>query len=128
MAAHATLDRPFDAFSAPFKTKLNQRREARIRYRAAFSLFWDEQSGQPKYGKGFSKEVSEHGLSLEMPQAIPVGTQLAIRSDSGELFGSALVKHVTKRASNYVVGIQLGYSLLDEALALVREVYSTSAQ
>jgi len=128
MAAQVNLDRPFHSFNALFKNKLNERREARIRYRAAFSLLWDEQACQPKYAKAFSKEVSEHGLSLEMPQSIPVGTQLALRSDSGALFGGALVKHVTKRGGNYVVGLQLGYSLLDEALALVREVYSTTVQ
>ena len=34
------------------------------------------------------------------------------------------MKHSTKLGSMYVVGLEFGYSLLDEALALVREVYT----
>jgi len=125
MAAHANLDGTFSALSGKFMNKLNERREARIPYRAPFSLLWDEESGQPKYARAFSHEVSEHGLSLETSEPIAVGTQLALRSDTGALFGSALVKHSARRGASYFVGVQLGYGLLDEALALVREVYST---
>jgi hypothetical protein len=63
-------------------------------------------------------------MSLETPQSIPVGTRLSLRSESGALFGGALVKHATKCGSMYVVGMEFGYNLLDEARALVREVYS----
>ena len=65
------------------------------------------------------------GCPWKRPQSIAVGTRLSLRSESGTLFGGALVKHSTKRGSKYVVGMEFGYSLLDEAQALVREVYST---
>ena len=122
MAVQGNIGRPFDAL---FKNKGNERRDARVRYRAAFSILWDENSSQPKYAKAFCNEVSEHGLSLETPQSIPVGTQISLRSESGSLFGGACVKHAAQRGSIYILGVELGYSLLDEALALVREVYST---
>lgn len=126
MAVHGNSDKPFHAsFRGSFKTGLNQRREARVRYRAPFYLLWDEHSGQPMYVKGISNEVSEHGLSVEVSQMIPVNTRLSLRSESGALFGGASVKHVTKRGLIYIVGVELSYSMLDDALALVREVYST---
>ena len=124
MAVHESIDRPIHAFHGLLKGKLNERREQRVRYRATFYLLWDEQSCQPKYAKAVCSEVSEHGMSLETPQSIPVGTRLSLRSESGALFGGALVKHATKRGSMYVVGMEFGYNLLDEARALVREVYS----
>ncbi len=64
-------------------------------------------------------------MSLETLQSIPVGSRLSLRSESGALFGGALVKHSTKRGSMHVVGLEFGYSLLDEGLALVREVYTS---
>jgi hypothetical protein len=98
----------------------NERRDVRIRYQAPVNLLWDDQ-----YAKAVSSEVSERGLSLETSQSVPVGTHVALRSESGELLGGALVKHCTQSGSIYVVGVEFGYSLLDDALALVREVYSS---
>jgi hypothetical protein len=125
MAVHGRIDRPIHAFHSLLKGKLNERRDVRVRYRAPFYVLWDEQSCQPKYAKAVSNEVSEHGMSLETPQCVPVGTRLSLRSESGALFGGAVVKHATKRGSMYVIGMEFGYSLLDEARALVREVYSS---
>ena len=125
MAASGSLDKPFNAFHTLHKTKLNERRDVRVRYRAPFYLLWDEQSCQPKYVKAVCNEVSERGMSLETSQSIPVGSRVSLRSESGALFGGAVVKHSTKLGSMYVVGLEFGYSLLDEALALVREVYTS---
>ena len=125
MAASGSIDKPFNAFHAWHKTKLNERRDVRVRYRAPYYLLWDERSGQSKYAKAVCNEVSERGMSLETSQSVPVGSRLSLRSESGALFGGALVKHSTKRGSMYVVGLEFGYSLLDEGLALVREVYTS---
>jgi hypothetical protein len=89
------------------------------------SLLWDEQSGQPKYSKAVSIEVSEHGLSVEAPQTIPTGTSLSLRSENGTLFGVARVKHAAAHGSKHIVGAEFGYGLLGAARALVRDVYST---
>jgi hypothetical protein len=125
MAASGSTEKPFSAFHTPFKSKLNERRNVRVRYRAPYYLLWDEQSRQPKYVKAVSNEVSERGMSLETSQSIPVGSRLSLRSESGALFGGAVVKHSTKLGSMYVLGLEFGHSLLDEALALVREVYTS---
>jgi len=129
MATQGNTARPFQSsFKSPFKdklSKLDERREARLEYRAPFYLFWDEPSGQSRYVKAISDEVSEHGLRLTMKEPILVNTQLSLRSENGTLFGGAGVRHVTKRGTTYVLGLELSYSLLDSALALVREVYST---
>ncbi len=124
MAAQAHFEKPFQAFNAPFKSKRNERRDPRVRYRASFSLLWDEDSWQPKYAKAASKDVSEHGMCLETSQWIPVGTHVSLRSETGGLFGRACVKHVARRGASHVIGVELGYSLLDQALTLVREIYS----
>ena len=124
MAAHGSTDRPIDAFNTLLKGKANERRDSRIRYRAPFYILWDEQSSQPKYSKAVSNEVSEHGMSVETSQSVALGTRLSLRSESGALFGGAIVRHATKHGSSYVLGLEFGYSLLDEARALVREVYS----
>ena len=126
MAASGSTNRPFHAFEGLYKTRLNERRDVRVRYRAPFYLLWDEQSGPPKYTKAVSHDVSEQGMSLETSRSIPVDSRVSLRSESGALFGGAQVKHSTKRGSMYVVGVEFGHSLLDEARALVREVYSST--
>ena len=124
MATAGNTHRPLSAFRALYKSKLNERRDVRVRYRAPFHLLWDELFCQPKYARAVSNEVSEHGLSLETAVFIPVGTYLSMRSENRALFGGALVKHASKRGFKYVLGVEFSYSLLDEAQALVREVYS----
>ena len=125
MAISASIDKPFHAFHALHKTRLNERRDVRVRYQAPFYLLWDEQSSQPKYAKAVCNEVSEHGMSLESPQSIAVGSRVSLRAESEALFGGAHVKHSTKRGSTYVVGLEFVYSLLDDARDLVREVYTS---
>jgi hypothetical protein len=105
--------------------KTNARRHARLRHRTPFRLLWDEHSCQPQYTKAFCNEISEHGLSLETAHPIPVGTRLSLRAERGTLFGGARVKHIAKRGGKYVLGVQLSYHLLDEALALMDEIYRT---
>ena len=125
MAAHGSTDRPIHAFNVLLKGRLNQRRDVRVRYRAPFYLLWDEQASDSKYVKAVSSDVSEHGMSVEAPRSLPVGTRVSLRSESGALFGGAVVRHSTKRGSMYVLGLEFGYSLLDDARALVKEVYSS---
>ena len=122
MPAHGTTG---PAIRALAKTSLNKRRDVRVRFHAPFRLFWVERMSQMKYAKAVSEDVSERGLSLETSQSIPVGTRLALRAETGELFGGAKVRHSTRRGSRYVVGIEFGYSLLDAARDLVREVYKS---
>ena len=102
-----------------------RRRGARLRFQAAFSVFWNERVSQPKYIKVACYEVSERGLSIETADPIPVGTRLSLRADSGALFGDARVKHVTKRGAKFILGVELSGGLMDEAFALVREAYGT---
>src|SRR4051812_27061515 len=123
MAAQGTADRPLNAFNAFLTGKLNQRREGRVRYRAPFYLLWDEPEAEPKYVKAVSRDVSEHGMSLEASRPATAGTRLSLRPESGALFGGAVVRHATRHGSMYVLGIEFGHSLLDDARSLVREVY-----
>ena len=126
MAVSGQTGRPFQTlFRMPFKTRLNQRRDPRLRYRAPFYLLWDEDSSQPRYVKVLSSEVSEHGMSVETPQLVPMDARILLRSDNGILSGGACVKHVTQRGPLYLVGLELSYSLLDEARNLVREIYGS---
>jgi hypothetical protein len=113
------------AFRTLIKRRLNQRRDARVRYCAPFRLFWVERMSRIKYARAASSDVSERGLCLETSQSIPVGTRLALRAETGELFGGAQVRHSTRRGLKFVVGIEFGYGLLDAARDLVREVYKS---
>jgi hypothetical protein len=86
---------------------------------------WLEQASAAKYAKAVSCDVSERGLGLETSQFIPVGTHLSLRAETGELLGGAKVRHAGKRGPQYLVGVEFGYSLLDAARDLVREVYNS---
>jgi hypothetical protein len=111
--------------SGPTQSTGVRRRGVRLRFQAAFSVFWNESASRPRYLKVFCGEVSEHGLSLETSDPIPVDTRLSLRADSGRLFGDGHVKHVTKRGGKYILGVELSSCLADDAFALVREAYSS---
>ena len=110
--------------SEPAQSAAVRRRGLRLRFQTAFSVLWNEPASQPRYAKAFCSDVSEHGLSLETSDPIPMGTRISLRADSGALFGDARVKHVAQRGAKYIVGVELSSLLLDEAFALIRDAYS----
>jgi hypothetical protein len=101
-------------------SKKDTRRHDRIPYLAAVRISWEDAHGLRKYAQARCLDVSEDGLLIEVPEPIPVHSTVSLRAEAIKLAGSGTVKHVTRRGSKMVLGLELSHALRDQALALIR--------
>ena len=87
------------------------RRRRRIPISGLVRLAWVDGQGNAKYAQGNCLDVSESGLRVEVPASIPVGTNLSLSAERIKLKGSATVKHLVRRGSKFVVGLELSQIL-----------------
>ena len=99
----------------------NRRRHPRISYIGPIQLMWDDKIGHTKCWRTKCVDISEAGLRIEVPEAIPIGAHVSLRSDRIDLAGFAVVKHVTRCGSRYHIGLELGPMLQGRASALLGE-------
>jgi hypothetical protein len=96
----------------------NVRRHRRIPYAGPVRISWQDTAGQTRYIRGECIDVSEGGLRIETAETIPVQTLVVMAADRLKLTGSATVKHVDRRNTKYVLGLELSAAALERTLAL----------
>jgi hypothetical protein len=92
------------------------RRYDRIPYAGQVRISWEDLGGFPKYALAKCVDVSESGMRIEVPEAIPARSKVSMRADPINFFGSATVKHVTRRGSKFILGLELSHALRDQLL------------
>jgi hypothetical protein len=97
------------------------RRHRRIPYTGPVRISWQTVDGLARYIQGNCLDVSQGGLRVQTPQPIPARTLVQINADRLKLSGSATVKHVERRDSQYILGLELNAAALERTLALATE-------
>ena len=67
---------------------------------------WQDRLGNDKFANARCFDISESGLRLEMPEALPVQSQISLRSIDLRLHGRASVKHCTKHGTKFILGVE----------------------
>lgn len=98
----------------------NSRQHGRIRYTGPVRLAWEER-GEPRYAQATCIDLSANGLRVEAPVGMPPRSRVSLRIDELKLSASALLKHVARRGSKYILGLELSHALQEEALAAIGE-------
>jgi PilZ domain len=101
--------------------KKDIRRHHRVSYLGRVVISWVDPHGQPKYAPAKCLDVSEAGMRIETPEAIPVRTNVSLRAEQIDLAGSATVKHVEGRGSKCILGLELSQALRDRTLKVIRD-------
>lgn len=101
----------------------NLRRHRRILHAGPVRVSWQDRDGIPRYASGKCLNVSESGLLIELPELIPIRTQVTLKVDRLQISGSATVKHVTRKGLRHILGLELNQAVkfelqLDPALEL----------
>ena len=96
----------------------NSRRYGRTTYKGGIRLGWEER-GDLRYIQAKCMDISAGGLRVEAPVGIPLQSRVSLRVDQLNLSGSAILKHVERRASKFVLGLQLSQTLLDKTVAAI---------
>jgi hypothetical protein len=97
------------------------RRDPRIAAGDPVRLAWEDSSTGTKFVAGKCVDVSAAGLKIEVPLAIPVRTNLMVRSETLGLSGAGVVKHSLRRGTKYVIGIQLSERRLTKNRDVVQQ-------
>jgi PilZ domain-containing protein len=93
------------------------RRQRRIPFAGLIRLSWDER-GDTHYCQAKCIDISENGLRVEAPVAIPAQTRISLRAEGLKLSGTAVLKNIVRRGgSKHILGLQLGQALQEKALA-----------
>jgi len=61
-----------------------------------------------------------------VPELIPVPSRISLRADRINLDGSGTVKHIVRRGSKYILGLNLSQALRGQALAAIHAHKSQS--
>jgi hypothetical protein len=96
------------------------RRRQRIPYVGRVRISWEGTDGEIRYADVKCFDISEGGLRIETPTSIPVRTRVSLRADNVDLAGSAVVKHVARNGSKFILGLQLNQTLQSRALAMLQ--------
>ena len=97
------------------------RRYHRVPYVSPLRIRSEDANGNSFYGYAKCVDVSEGGLRIEAQAPVSVGTYLSLRADQLNLGGTARLKHVARKGSKYILGLELSQPLPDQVLAGVRE-------
>jgi hypothetical protein len=97
-------------------TDKNIRRHRRIPYVGPVRISWDDR-GQPRFALAKCLDISEAGLCIESPEPVPTGATIQVGADRIKLAGSAMVKHVVRNGSKYLLGVELTQFRLDKMVA-----------
>jgi hypothetical protein len=68
---------------------------------------WRDTRGEDKFVRAKALDISESGLRVQLPEALPRQTYVALSASNLGLVGHASVRHCTRiRASKFAVGVE----------------------
>jgi PilZ domain len=94
-----------------------QRKHERYRFCSPLELAWADPSGVRCSAAGTGIGASSYGMLVEVPVAIPLGTELTIRVETVEISSPATVRHCREVGSWFRVGLKFHNTLLSEHVA-----------
>ena len=69
-------------------------------------IMWCDSSGHDKFANATALDVSEMGMRLKVPEALPVLSSVTLRSEKLHLHGQASVRHCSRFGTNYAIGLE----------------------
>jgi hypothetical protein len=87
------------------------RRDDRIPASELVEVTWKDRSGQEKFAKGRTLDISASGMRIEVPEPLDKQTYVALRSNALSLHGTASVRSCTRQAAKYLVGLEFSGGL-----------------
>jgi len=87
------------------------RRHERFLLDAPVQVCWTNANGGDSYARCRCMNISESGIRLDSPQAIPLRTSICFQVDGEDFRGTAWVRSCTRVGMNYHLGLEFGGGL-----------------
>jgi hypothetical protein len=89
------------------QTRHDLRRQDRRACDQSVTVLWRDIRGDEKFVNAKALDISEAGLRLQMPEALPQQAYLTLRASKLGLLGRASVRHCTRiNGSKYAIGVE----------------------
>jgi hypothetical protein len=91
------------------------REEQRYPFVKPIEITWTDATGNQRHGTGTTINVSMYGALVEVPEAIPLLTQVRIQIEEKEISSKGCARHCQKASSSWFrVGLRFERTLLAE--------------
>jgi PilZ domain len=87
------------------------RRDDRIRTDQMVEVTWKDRSGQEKFARARTLDISELGMRVEMPEALDKLIYVTLRCSALSLHGTASVRSCVRQATKYLIGLEFSGGL-----------------
>jgi hypothetical protein len=84
------------------------RRHVREECTPKVKIMWCDTSGHDKFANATALDISEMGMRLKVPEALPVQSCITMRSEVLKLHGQASVRYCSRLGTTYAVGLEFG--------------------
>ena len=98
-------------------TKRDLRQSGRQSYAGPVEVSWVEPTGESKFVRGKCLEISDTGMRLELPIAIPLHILVSLRLSGLHLTGTGSVRHVRRTGVKYMAGLEMSQRWRDAVSA-----------
>jgi len=86
--------------------KSERRRRPRTPFAGSVLICWTDDHGREHYGRGRCLDLSESGCGVELMEPVPLRTNISLRLPDLDVSTFASVRHVTRKGSKYIVGLE----------------------
>ena len=88
-------------------TRHDLRRTDRLPCDHSVTVLWRGSLGEDKFVSAKALDISEHGVRLQMPEALQKQTYLTLSAAKLGLMGNGSVRHCTRlRGSKFAIGVE----------------------
>jgi hypothetical protein len=92
----------------------NLRRQLRNAVNEQVRVSWQDPAHGLVYQRGKCVDVSDTGMRIKMALPIPLQSMVSILSDGMGFAGNGSVRHVERKGSYYLVGLQLSQTIASD--------------
>lgn len=82
------------------------RRKERHLLDGLLRVSWQDRQGQFKMTEARGIDISEFGMSIQLPEPVEIRSVVNLRAEKHRLVGSASVRYCRRIASKYIVGLE----------------------
>jgi hypothetical protein len=87
------------------------RRHERTEESATVQVMWKDRDGGDKFAQARTLDISELGMRIEVPEAVPERSYVILRCDKLKLSGTASVRSCQRKGNRYWIGLEFSVGM-----------------
>jgi PilZ domain len=96
------------------------RRQNRQECTPTVKIMWCDSTGHDKFANAMALDISEMGMRLKVPEALPFQCRVTLRSEKLKLHGEASVRHCGRLGTSYSIGLEFARGIRWNAAAAAK--------